>query len=132
MNCRQCDHMLQRAAAAALAERLHAVTGWNEPLWPSGWGLRAEDQLLQREGTHFQKQLAFKYCLQRVSWWITVWSCQDKNDYKIADKGHLRTRKDYSSEVSERHVKTMRFTLNIHMRKTYLRLILQEDETANM
>lgn len=29
----------------------------------------------------------------------------------MADKGNLRTREDYSSEVSEKHVKTMRFTV---------------------
>lgn len=48
----------------------------------------------------------------------------------MADKSHLRTRKDYSSEVLERHVKTMRLNCIIHMRKTYLGLTL--DETADM
>ena len=32
----------------------------------------------------------------------------------MADKSHLRTRKDYSSEVLERHVKTMRLTEPSH------------------
>lgn len=52
----------------------------------------------------------------------------------MADKGHLRTRKDYSSEVLEQHVKTMRFNCTTHMRKTtYITEKLQEDdETAGM
>lgn len=29
----------------------------------------------------------------------------------MADKGHLRTRKDYSSEVLEQHVKIRKFTV---------------------
>lgn len=32
----------------------------------------------------------------------------------MADKGHLRTRKDYSSEVLEQHVKTMRLLYHPH------------------
>lgn len=48
----------------------------------------------------------------------------------MADKSHLRTRKDYSSEVLERHVETMRLNCTIYVRKTYLGLTL--DETADV
>lgn len=49
----------------------------------------------------------------------------------MADKSHLRTSKDYSNEVLEQHVKTMIYC-TFHMRKTCLRLTLDEEETANM
>lgn len=48
MNCRQCDPDAAAPLCSRVAEKSHCGP------------LRAEDQLLQREGTHFQKQLAFK------------------------------------------------------------------------
>lgn len=82
--------------------------GGKEPLWPSVRGLRTSSS---KEKAHNSKVCWHLNTVYVVSWWITVQSCQDKNDYKMADKGHLRTRKDYSSEVLEPTCKTMRLTV---------------------
>lgn len=108
MSCRRREHMLQSPAEKK----------------PLALSERAEDRLLQREGTHLQNLLAFKYCLHRVSWWVVGRSCQHKKFYKMADKGHLR-RKEYSSEVLEQHVKPTRSAWG-----KYEHLTLQGDKTT--
>lgn len=101
MNCRQCDHMLQRAAAPAESPCSHLVEkSYCDP--PRGPRTNSS-----REKAHISKIHWHLNTVYRDSWCVTLWPCQDTNDYKMADNCRLRTRKDYSSEVFERHGLTM-------------------------
>lgn len=50
----------------------------------------------------------------------------------MADKSHLRTGNGYSSEVMGVTCKNHDTVSTIDVRKTYQRLTVEEDETANM
>lgn len=84
MNCRQCDCTLQRAA-----KRLYAVTWWKKSHCGPLWVLRTNSS---KEKARISKNSWHLNTVYIVSWWVTVWSWQDKNDYKMADKVHLTTR----------------------------------------